>query len=52
MSKDCNNIIKSIIGIQENTHRGQLLQGHLSQREAYYGKVKCIKGLTCLSNEK
>ena len=44
-------IIKSIIGMQEKAHRGRLPQGQLSQREAYYGKVKCIKGLTCLSNE-
>lgn len=52
MRKDCNNITKSIIGIQEKGCRGHLLQGQLSQREAHYGKVECIKGLTCISNEK
>lgn len=51
MSKNHINITKSVIALQEKAHREHLLQGQLSQREAYYGKVKCIKGLTCLSNE-
>ena len=51
MREDFSYIIKSIIGMQEKAHRGRLPQGQLSQREAYYGKVKCIKGLTYLSNE-
>ena len=51
MREDFSYIIKSIIGMQEKAHRGHLPQGQLSQREAYYGQVKCIKGLTCLSNE-
>lgn len=51
MSKDFSNITKSIIGMREKACRGHLLQGQLSQREAYYGEVKCIKGLTCFGNE-
>lgn len=35
MSKDCSNITKYVIGMQEKSCRGHLLQGQLSQREAY-----------------